>query len=489
MKKIKIILPTIIVDEIDLIYPTATLKQRNIKNRALIGIKLIETLSLRQNGCTESFAEISSNYFRKAIGSDYRQVLQKAIDHNIIEVFKNKDSKESYTVDGAINTETGLKNSKGISKMYQIAKKFSFNNSIIINNSNLKNNNSINNQGVFICRHILENPLLSNVSVEVKTSLKTDEDLLLERQFEKMMSTLNMDYDFLTSEAIDIVNNLKAEDFEISKYEDKDKIIRVHFGKDFRSYPMEIGVADFKAKLRGKKLYKIDKKYYIDTPGNFITRLRANRINAYLEALSCLKNGNLRASRNKKNNRLDTNFTNLLARLVDLVCERNNLVQKDLKNSQFVILANYLKNQKGLNTPDFNRFYSLAISGKLYEKIAETIGIERKEAKVLMFNILFNKINANIEHKDLMYSMFPSLMAYIDNFKKRRTYKGFSVFLQRLESKMFIDNLYKSIYEATGFVLTKHDSLIVRKEDSELVDRIIEKYFKDNNFKGIITNG
>ena len=482
-------LPTDFVRSVDEIYPETTLSQRNAKEAILKSHKIISDLSLRQNTSDDAFTEISSEYFRKAIGSNYRKVLQPAIEKGLIEVFKNNQDKESYTVLNAENPITKSKNSKGISKRYKNRQKLSISNSIIEqsilnNNSNPNNNNS----GVFISRRILDEGALTVVSVKGKKKEKTDEDRKHEDRFKRMMGTLDMDHDYLFNQAVDIVNDLSPEEFEVSKYEDKDKIIRVSYGDDFRQYPIRIGAADFKAKLRGKKLYKIDKRYYIDTPDRFITRLRANRMSAYLSALLAIKNNDLRASRNKKNNRLDTNFTNLLSELVDTVCERNNLVQKDLKNSQFVILANYLKNSKGLDTPDFNKFYNLATSGKLYEKIADKTGIDRKEAKTLMFNILFNKINAKIEHKELMYNMFPTLMGYIDRFKKRHTYRGFSVFLQKLESKMFIDNLYESIYEATGFVLTKHDSLIVRKEHERIVDRIIEEYFKNNNFKGVMTN-
>jgi hypothetical protein len=170
--------------------------------------------------------------------------------------------------------------------------------------------------------------------------------------------------------------------------------------------------------------------------------------------------------------------------LFGIICKDNDLVQIDLSNSQFAILANYLKNVKKMDTPDFDMFYKDAISGNLYEKISERTGIAREDAKTLMFQIMFNKTGARIKHKDLLYEMYPSVMEYIDSFKKHRGYKKFSVYLQNLESKIFIDGLYPLIKQCTDIVFTKHDSVVCRKRDLDIVTDTIKEYLDDKRFRG-----
>ena len=58
--------------------------------------------------------------------------------------------------------------------------------------------------------------------------------------------------------------------------------------------------------------------------------------------------------------------------------------------------------------------------------------------------------------------------------------------LQKRESEIFIDGLWKELKKKKLFCTPKHDCLIVKEKDSERVEKIIESYFKKIKFKGKI---
>ena len=87
-----------------------------------------------------------------------------------------------------------------------------------------------------------------------------------------------------------------------------------------------------------------------------------------------------------------------------------------------------------------------------------------------------------------MREMFPSVMKYVDTFKKENGSNQFSISLQKKEAEIFIDNLYPKVRKRKLFCLTKHDSLIVRREDEAEVRQIIKEYFNEIGFKAHLKN-
>lgn len=204
---------------------------------------------------------------------------------------------------------------------------------------------------------------------------------------------------------------------------------------------------------------------------------------AYNLSLESLIKEAYRAKRNTTNYRLDTNLTNMGSELVDDICRQNNLVQIDLKNSQFAILSLVLSNY--IDKEDFELFALLSGRGWLYEYIAKELSLEsRKRGKLSMFEIMFGKRKSDSLMKQRVTQLFPSVVEWIDDYKKEYGDDKFSVMLQNEESKIFIDNIYKVIKMQKMFCLTKHDSVIVNIRDREAVLKIIEDYFLKIGLQG-----
>lgn len=163
--------------------------------------------------------------------------------------------------------------------------------------------------------------------------------------------------------------------------------------------------------------------------------------------------------------------------LVDEICLQNGLVQIDLSNSQFAILTNVLKEH--LDSDDFKRFKMLSISGKLYAYIQRIIGLESvADAKNAMFEIMFSSRRNNTPSKAKLKKLFPSVISWMDRYKKDFGDNQFSIMLQNKESEIFIDCLLTKIKAMQLFCLTKHDSLIVRRNDYAMVLDVLKTEFE-----------
>jgi len=151
----------------------------------------------------------------------------------------------------------------------------------------------------------------------------------------------------------------------------------------------------------------------------------------------------------------------------------------DMRNSQFAIHAYWLK-QSGLceQFEDAGRYYEICSKGVLYDELASTFNATRDEAKQMMMELAFSSYKYNTATKKKFKQQFPNVVAHIDSFKREeKRSQLFSIRLQQMEAELFVDNLYPNIKDQGMFCLTKHDSLIVKKEDEERVVGIIEDCF------------
>ena len=208
-------------------------------------------------------------------------------------------------------------------------------------------------------------------------------------------------------------------------------------------------------------------------------------LQSYQDAINKLANKRFYGKRNSTNNRLDTNLTNMAKVLTNEICGDNKLVQFDLCNSQFAILSDLL--DKELCTPDFKIFQEESYAGTLYEYIMQELDIDnRYDAKKMMFELMFSKEGLASELKTKLKTIFPNVVKTVDEYKKVNGYKTFSVMLQKRESEIFIDGLWKTIKKKKIFCTPKHDCLIVKEKDTEAVEEIIKNYFMKIKFKGKI---
>lgn len=297
--------------------------------------------------------------------------------------------------------------------------------------------------------------------------------------FKNDMLSLSINQDKLMKIVENKITSIKESDFIINENIIERQVPMTSNGKVFYM-TRENAIA--KAKEQNKDLIKDGKRYVIDTLQAHIAKKKESVRVSYTNAIMSLEMKDFRASRNNTNNRLDTNLTNLCSDLTDMICEDNKLVQLDLNNSQFTLLTNILTGK--LDTEDFKRFKALTIEGKLYNHIKENLGLETiKQGKMAAFEILFSSRNNNTTNKAKLKQLFPSVIKWIDDFKKENGDEAFSIMLQKFESKIFIDSVLTKIKKQKLFCVTKHDSVIVREKDLDKVMSLLEAEFGKINLE------
>ncbi|CAM4389341.1 hypothetical protein [Flavobacterium terrigena] len=315
--------------------------------------------------------------------------------------------------------------------------------------------------------------------VSYRDIIKLDkEDILHLNYFKKDIEQLNIDYTKLEEIIQNKIDSISIESFATNE-KILDEIINLTINKSSIWMKRENAIA--KAKEMNMVLIKDNKRFVIAAPEAFISTKKQMIDIMYNQALMNLKNGNYRAKRNQTNNRLDTNFTNMCSKMVDEICNQNNLIQIDLKNSQFAILSFMLQDK--LHTSDFKLFKELSASGKLYEYIKDNLDLkDRKEGKNAAFEILFSSHKNTTANKKKLQELFQTVIAFIDNYKKENGDNNFAIKLQLMESKMFIDDIFMDLKKKKFFGLTKHDSVIVKAENEQEILELITAYFKAQNF-------
>lgn len=227
--------------------------------------------------------------------------------------------------------------------------------------------------------------------------------------------------------------------------------------------------------------------------------------------LEAIRSKNLYSGRNEVNFRLDTSITNLSSLLDNyLVLDGKGLKHFDLANSQFIILSSLISqilNGKGdllsllekqftgekkqflesLNClkkvvatmkikEDFKQFHEAAAKGKVYDNFAECAGLDRDEAKKAFFLIAFGDTHSKGRLIDLFQSTYPSVFAIIQRFKADiGDFKKFPIFLQAVESSIFIDEILNTLFQKKLSPLSKHDSILLKESEAEKGEKIIRK--------------
>lgn len=186
--------------------------------------------------------------------------------------------------------------------------------------------------------------------------------------------------------------------------------------------------------------------------------------------------------------RLHTNFTVLKKhiRCNFLTIDGDEVTEIDLPNSQPYFFGVYLKKEIGeenLNE-EINHFLEVVKNGLIYDEILERypkILIDRKDAKLLMYKVLFGKNNdKNIENK-LFRDMYPTIYEYIKEFKDLSSdYKSLSHQLQKIESDFIFNKCVTDIKKKFPYIklFTVHDSIIFPIKYKEEVQIVFNNYLK-----------
>lgn len=227
-------------------------------------------------------------------------------------------------------------------------------------------------------------------------------------------------------------------------------------------------------------------KYYLDNIDNYLLSKKNKRCWSWTMSIQKLLNKNYYLKRNDTNNRLDNNFTGLPKPCLNIIKDHNQLVEIDLANSQFSILCWIMKTDVDfIQTDDFKVFEKICSNGTLYNFLSEKISKTKSAAKKLMMQIAFSSSRSSKSFaKEKFKELFPSVANYIQKLKKglEKKLEKFAVFLQTVESRMFIDHFFRQIKELGIFCISKHDSLIIKKSESEKVFNLLTDKSSDMNF-------
>lgn len=419
------------------------------RNYALKFIDNLMRRSYRETGMIDNFVETPKNYFRKSFNSQYLIWLNKLINAQII----NSNNSYSNSI------------SNNYSKSYSINNKYT--------------------STPIMWLTFEENPLKS-VPYTFKISQETDED---KDNFSKVvedLSRIEIDRKSLLELARKEVEKITLENFNINENVTRNEFNVTFSGeKQAKKYWMSKEKAIRKSQELNKTLIQDENKFYITDEYEFILRKKQSVFQSYQDAINKLVDKKFYGKRNSTNHRLDTNLTNMAKVLTDEVCEKNDLVKFDLCNSQFAILSDLLEDK--LFTKDFELFKECSYNGNLYELILEKLNFkDRYEAKKAIFELMFSKEDLRSSLKAKLKTLFPSVVETVDQYKKENGYATFSVMLQKRESEIFIDGLWKKIKKSKIFCTPKHDCLIVKRKDADKVEKIIKKYFDKIKFKGKI---
>ncbi len=201
----------------------------------------------------------------------------------------------------------------------------------------------------------------------------------------------------------------------------------------------------------------------------------------------------LRFTRGKTNNRIDTNLTNMAADLRPFIIGFDQMSYLDLSNSQPVLFNIMLQKYKmSANSELLGEtaiYEEKTLSGQWYEYLIMVFGIQgdtekekRDKAKNIWMQVAYSKNNyrkstGKIFHrkeKKLFNKVFPEILKVIEQ-EKATNHENFSIGLQKIESRVFIDEISKELVEVGIIPYSMHDGFLVPKDKEEETYQIMER--------------
>jgi len=133
-------------------------------------------------------------------------------------------------------------------------------------------------------------------------------------------------------------------------------------------------------------------------------------------------------------------------------------------------------------------FKNWVVSGTFYDKFIQKFdgNLSRDEAKQIMFEVLFSQNKTYKNHKliipyksekKIFADVFPVIFEIVEALKEKQHNK-LAIYLQKLESNLFIDKIAKELVEKEIIPFTVHDSIIIPVELKNKALNIIKTSFK-----------
>jgi len=308
-----------------------------------------------------------------------------------------------------------------------------------------------------------------------------------------------------------------------------------------------VKVAKFNAEYKSCELFYFKDKFYIADIKEFIKkRIQTLKYN-YKYHISRISNIPIEEKRSPVTLRSYSDLTSFPSKILPFInINYKSVVQLDLRTSQFLIFANlinvfinkgeehllllfrhtktinYLKrftkilkeHQKQLpsiavdinnsnsgqyNYDDTTKFIRDVFFNDFYDVLQTELELpQRLLAKQLLFRLLFKKTNRPDALLNKLTKRYPIVMNIIANFKdvknevvKKNVKKdknenqesNFSLFLQCVESELFIDNILDRLRSAQVPCFTRHDSIVVTIGYEKKAEEIARDVFKNFGFR------
>lgn len=205
--------------------------------------------------------------------------------------------------------------------------------------------------------------------------------------------------------------------------------------------------------------------------------------------------------------RVHTNFTSLKKEIRRNYLRINgqHVVEFDIKNCQPSLLIGLLAdNIDKIDKKEFNKYVEYCLDGTFYRQLARAKGHifmtnpdksaeERekqwiKEAKNQAFRVLFGT-NCDTAENRIFKRCFPTIFKFIVDYKSEKgSYKKLSHELQRRESDLIFNKIYREVKETYPAIImfTVHDSILCQQYLSEFVGKVFNKAIK-NEFQKFVT--
>ena len=465
------------------------------------------------------FAALGSAYWKKVFGNDYRKkVLEPLLELRIIQAqdfgYRNFDTKDSL--------KAKIKGNVGI--RYRINPElFSDECEVIYYNTNNK--------------LIPIEKAEPNSSKDSKQVSSFNNELTVGIYREKALEYIEACTESIVKEYLkpDIAAN----------YPD-DYIIGCHIWQNhtINTVYLTVQAAKQYAEKRNLKLFYFKDSFFIANAEEFLKQkadfLRYN----YLREVSKVGKLQLQNRRSLVNLRLHNYLVNFPSHLLPYISLNNRtIVQFDLTTSQFLLLANlinvylsvggealmkrfkhkqtqaYLKKfiavldkngdvmpKKGieikfksppiLSNSDISLFIQDVFFDDFYTVVQKHLNLaDRDIAKQTLFTLLFRKNTKSNKLIERLQERYPLTISIINEFKgksiaeQKNTDKlnsddnNLAIFLQCVESEIFIDNILFPIRESRIPCFSRHDSICVASGYEELVEEKIKLVFSDLGFQ------
>lgn len=217
-----------------------------------------------------------------------------------------------------------------------------------------------------------------------------------------------------------------------------------------------------------------------------------------------IRSNRLRSSVNTTNFRLDSNITNLPSFVWrGTTLDKQQIIESDMSSMGPLIIGHLLKDNTSFFFPSYydtakketvdssevEEWSKRSANGTFYTNLClvyghNNIDVIKKDVQTFLYG------EAGV--KSTLRFAYPTICNLIDSYKRKHSYELFSVSIHKIESSIFIKRILKELHDDNILCLSKHDCILYKKCDMEIVQEVMHRhlsdYFGDGNYNLKHTN-